>query len=155
MKFSRQLSVSFVPLLMGAAIVSVGSGCGQDRGPQRVVVSGTVNYHGQPVAEGRIRFTPLTSSSLPVSGAFIIDGRYRVDGHGGVPVGTHKVQIEAYTPTDPAMLPDLSGERTRPSAAKTGLGSQYLPRKFNVDSQLQVTIEPDDRSATKDFDLTD
>lgn len=143
-------------LCTGWAITAAFSGCGSgDGGPERAVVSGTVAYNGKPVAEGRIRFMPVASSQSPVSGAYIVDGHYEADSHGGIPVGTHNVQIEAYSPTDPAMLPDLNGKVTRPGVGKGGLGRQYLPQKHNVDSQLQITIEPGSRNITKNFDLTD
>ena len=53
------------------------------------------------------------------------------------------------------MLPDLAGKLTRPSVGKAGLGGQYLPKSHNVDSQLQITVEPGSRNITKNFDLTD
>ena len=137
--------------LMVAGLAIMLNGCG-DRGPERVRVSGLVTYDGKPVAEGRIRFTPDASSNMPVSGAYIVDGRYQADSHGGVPVGAYKVQIEAYTPTDPSLLPDLAG-KGKPNAGKAGFGQQYLPAKYNVDTQIEMTIPPGSGAITKDFDL--
>jgi hypothetical protein len=32
---------------------------------------------------------------------------------------------------------------------------QYLPKKHNVDTQVEMTIQPRDREITRNFDLTD
>ena len=37
------------------------SGC-SDKGPERVIVSGTVTYKGKPVSDGTILFTPRSTS---------------------------------------------------------------------------------------------
>jgi hypothetical protein len=118
-------------------------GCGGDRGPERVAVSGTITHKGQPIANGRIRFVPDADSHVPPTTASIVNGQYRADLRGGVPVGRHKVEIEAYrrlpdAAPDPLWVPD-----------------NYLPRRHGVDSQVWITIESGSREITKDFDLTD
>jgi hypothetical protein len=124
------------------------SGCGSgDRGPERVVVSGAVTYNGKPLSQARIRFIPAATSAVPMAGAPIEDGKYRADNNGGVPVGTHQIQIEAYR-TDqpsPAALP----------SPRSGGRQQYIPKRYNSDSQLQITIEPGSPKIVKNFDLTD
>ena len=86
--------VSRTLLLLTAVVVG---GCGRgDRGPERVAVSGTVTYNGKPLSEGTIRFVPLPNCPVPTSGASIANGQYRLEGNDGVPVGTHKIQIEAF-----------------------------------------------------------
>jgi hypothetical protein len=119
------------------------AGCGRS-GPERVVVSGAVTYEGKPIAEGRINFMPTGQSAVPMSGAVIHNGRYRVDAKGGVPVGTHTVQIEAY-----------GGSPAPGRVLKPGARTQYLPGKFNADSQLEITIQSGTGEVTKDFELTD
>jgi hypothetical protein len=126
-------------------------GCGGDRGPERVVVSGTVTYNGKPLANGKIRFVPTAASQVPVSGVSFTDGAYRVVTSGGVPVGTHQVWIEGYRPIP--MPANLVGPV--PPHAKDGLLSQFLPKKYNMNTQLEITIQPGSREITKDFDLTD
>ena len=44
--------------------------------------------------------------------------------------------------------------RLRGKCLKPGARPQYLPRKFNADSQLEITIEPGAGEVTKDFALT-
>lgn len=125
------------------------SGCTGDRGPERVVVSGKVTYNGKSIPTGEIRFMPvLTSPGVPVSGSFIVDGNYKAGSHGGVAVGAYKVQIEAYR-----RLPPTPGQR--PLEDFEAPREQYLPQKFNTQTQLEMTIEPGSGEIVKDFDLKD
>ena len=120
---------------------------GGDRGPERVVVSGTVTYNGKPIADGAILFAP--TSAVPTVGGVIMDGKYKVDGLGGVPVGTHKVRFEAFR-ADP-----LAGKDPQRVRFGDTVRRQYLPGKFNTDSQMEMTISPGSRPVTKNFELTD
>jgi hypothetical protein len=138
-----------VACLLAAVLLA---GCGGDRGPQRVLVSGTVTHNGKPIANGMIRFVPVQASSVPASGAFIVDGKYTIDSHGGVPVGTHKIQIEAYRPSQNHNNP---GARQPPNGPPAGLPQQYLSEKHNVKSQLEITLDPADRKIEKNIDLVD
>ena len=62
-------------------------------------------------------------------------------------MGTHRIQIEAYRKITPR---PGSSERLDPRASE-----QYLPAKYNVNTQLEITIPPGSREITKNFDLTD
>jgi hypothetical protein len=117
-----------------------------------VVLSGSVTYHGQPIPNGRIRFTPAKDSAMPASGAFIVDGKYVADSHGGVPVGPCSVQIEAYRPLSEDGKPETA--TAHPGAGRVKL-FQYLPKKFNADSRMGLTIEPGSGQITQDFELKD
>jgi hypothetical protein len=142
---SSKTASRWIPCLV-LAIASL-AGCRGDRGPERVIVSGAATYKGKPVASGTIRFVPL-EGTLPAAAANIIDGKYTVDNRGGVPVGTHRIEIEAYRAIANSAAP----------SADTGRRSQfeqYVPKRYNVDSQLQITIPPSSKPITKDFDLTD
>jgi hypothetical protein len=77
-----------------------------------------------------------------MSAATIVNGNYRADVRGGVFVGTHKVEIEAYGKAP-----------SQPNPMWAPLNS--LPKRYSVDSQLQLTIEPNSRDVVKDFDLRD
>lgn len=124
-------------------------GCGRS-GPERAVVSGTVTYQGRPLPQGTIRFLPTAETKTPMSGALIVDGKYTADKRGGVPVGTHKVVIEAFRPKG-----RTAGTGT-PGDVAGGLvpREQYLPARYNARSQLQITLEPGAGSVEKDFALT-
>lgn len=133
------------------SLICVG-GCG-DRGPERVVVSGAVTYQGEPIGEGCIRFMPTAESMVPMAGSWITDGKYKISGRGGVPVGTHKVEIEGYRINMKALRP---GQPVPQSAMEKGAPRvQYLPECYNAKSELQITLEPGSPDITKDFDLTD
>jgi hypothetical protein len=130
------------------------AGCGGNRGPERVLVSGTVTYKGAPVNEGRIRFIPAAASEVPMSGAYIVEGKYQVDGRGGIPVGTHKVQIEGYRWTG-AATPKNPPQSAAPDAIQGSVGSQFLPPKYNTETQLEITIPPGSGKIVKNFDLAE
>jgi hypothetical protein len=139
------MSLRFLFLMFFVASLA---GCGGDRGPERVVVSGTVTYNGKPIPNGSIRFMPTAASPVPMAGAAIKDGEYKVEAHGGIPVGTHKIEIDAYR-VDPAYAkPDMPTGRGVPR-------KQYLPKRYNTDSELTITIEPGSPKITKDFALTE
>lgn len=139
--------------LSGAVAIAALTGCGKGAGgPERVVVSGTVTYRGAPLSDGEIRFVPLPTCPVPTTAARIVDGKYEIEGSGGVPVGSHKIQIEAYRwldsmrKSDASLPPDTSMRRPR---------QQYLPKKYNSSTELEITIEPGSSAITKDFELTD
>ncbi len=137
---------AYLVLVVGCAFASaLLGGCG-DRGPERVLVTGSVAYNGKPVTAGVIRFTPVAESQMPTAAAMIKDGMYKVDVRGGVPVGDCKVEIEAYHMADKSTTRMLQGAPPR---------IQYLPDRYNTNSKLQITIEPGSREISKDFDLTD
>jgi hypothetical protein len=118
-------------------------GCETANTLDRVEVRGKAAYAGKPLENGEIRFFPIEGTEGPVSGAPIIDGQYQVTQRGGVPVGTHRVQVEAFRSSQ--AYPELNAEG--------GHREQYLPAKYNTSSQLTVTIAGDRSVFTYDFDL--
>ena len=122
-------------------------------GPERVVVSGNVTYNGKPIAEGAIRFVPVASCRAPVAVATIVDGNYTVNVHGGVPVGRHKIEIEAYRRVMPPGL--KPGDPLPPCFPPKGMRAQCLPKKFNVDTHLEITIRAGAGRLVQNFDLAD
>lgn len=138
---------------VGGILATCLTGCDVDRGPERVLVSGTVSFNGEPVSEGTIRFMPADANSTsPMAGAMIRDGKYKIDTRGGAPVGTHKILIEGYRVHPSAMN---SNAPIEVQAMTRGVPRiQYLPKRYNVDSELQITIESGSEDIVKDFDLT-
>lgn len=129
-----------IVFLLGMSLVA---GCGGSDGPQRVILSGTVTYQGQPVKEGQICFLPIEGTQAPVAGAPITDGKYCVEQKGGLPVGTHKVQILAF-----------ASNGKGGADAMTGLmGKQYLPWKYNRETELKITVESGSDAITQDYNL--
>ncbi|NLF10073.1 MAG: hypothetical protein GX594_19155 [Pirellulaceae bacterium] len=82
-----------------ALILIVPLGCGHRSQLARKVISGTVTCGGEAVPSGFIRFAPIEGTSGPNTTARIVDGRYRADNRGGVPLGKHRVEIDAQRPT--------------------------------------------------------
>ena len=131
----------------------VTNGCGPG-GIERAVVSGTVTHNGQPLEEGEIRFIPEAGSGVPMSGAAIVDGKYIADSQGGVPVAKHKIQIESWRiseewlkqhgPSGPDEVPDWRIPRR-----------QIIPEKYNVRTELEITVEPGSGEITRNFELSD
>ena len=115
-----------------------------------MVVTGTVNYEGGPLENGMIRFRPIQRTQAPSSGAQIVDGKYTADSHGGVVAGTYRIEIEAYR-IDPAYDGPPPGPLSRDRDPPR---QQYLPARYNTNSDLRLTIEPGSRKITKDFALT-
>lgn len=141
----------FVFWLGWAAAVAFVMGC-SDKGPERTIVSGAVTYKGKPISDGTILFTPLATSQVPSAGASIIDGSYKVDVHGGVPVGTHRIIIEAFHLVPMVLSPGQSPPR---NYFEGKAREQYLPKKYNANSELEITIEPGSPQITKHFELTE
>lgn len=134
--------------VLGIVLLALWAGCG--RGVlERVPVRGTVTYDGRPVASGRLRFIPAPGSNCPSSGASIVDGNYAADGNGGVAVGQYRVEIIAYRsdPRHPAAA--------QPSPRDFGAAGlqQYIPAKYNTQTQLKLTVEAGQRAITRDFAL--
>ncbi len=117
-------------------------GCG-DRGPAREVVRGTVTYKGQPVNEGTIRFV---IDNRPTAIGQISKGIYKIDHHGGVPVGSGRVEIEAFEDTKKTVFIGVGGKKVQEAR-------QVLPAKFNEKSELTVEITAGGENE-KNFDLT-
>jgi hypothetical protein len=126
-----------------AAALTVLAGC-SGSGLDKVVVHGEVSYNGEPIPNGQIRFTPVDGTKGPVSGGVIKDGLYVAEGMGGVPVGSHRVEIRAYRPAKNAV-----GAMT----AEGGASEQYVPGKYNGESILTATVSADNESAPINFAL--
>lgn len=85
------------------------AGCGC-QGPERVRLSGTVNFRGQPVEKGRIYIFRVKGTMAPSSGAHIARGRYVVQYRRGVPGGRTASRSLRFgptrvSPTSPKRLP--------------------------------------------------
>jgi len=131
-----RLTVAFLP----AAAMLAAAGC-SDTGLERVVVSGRVTLNGKPVSNGEIRFRPIKGTRGPVSGSSIVDGAYTAEGLGGVPVGTYRVVIRGYRFV----------KATGSNSVEEGRFEQYLPAKYNEQSELEVTVESGRRKQQLDF----
>jgi hypothetical protein len=148
MKMSKK---TFQCLLLAVCCVLL-TAC--DRGGlERAVVAGKVTYQGQPVADGRIRFVPIKGTKAPMWGANIRDGEYEASGRGGVPVGTHRVEIVAWRTKSDAAETTKSPKSDQIMGGAPG--QQYIPEKYNTKSELEIIIPPGSGEIVRDFDLTE
>ncbi len=85
----------FTQLLGLALILLLPLGCGHRSTLTRKVLYSKVKCGGQSVQRGFIRFVPLDGTAGPTTMARIVDGKYRADNRGGVPLGRHRVEIQA------------------------------------------------------------
>jgi hypothetical protein len=143
---------SSLALLLLSLLAPALPGCRPHDGPERVVVSGTVSYRGEPVKRGVIRFIPAVGTEAPVSVCPIQNGRYNCTFHGGVPVGKHKVDVTAVRgkqrPGAPAPNPNIVG-------GDEAEMEQFIPEKYNTKTTLEITIPWGSGKITKDFDLAE
>jgi hypothetical protein len=132
-------------MIVGIAVASMASavGCRRNDGPERVALSGKITFQGQPVQEGQIRFVAIGGTEAPVTIGAVKDGVYSMAANNGVPVGTHRVEIVAFNPGDPAPIGPGAPPR-----------KQLLPAKYNRQSELTVSIDTGQKQSAKDFDLT-
>src|SRR4051794_7418598 len=79
-------------LLLSLLVLAAVAGCSGDA--SQGTVNGEVTFDDQPVKEGSIRFSPVDGKSA-TAGAKIADGKFTAQ----VPVGKHKVEINAPKPT--------------------------------------------------------
>ncbi|QDV66539.1 hypothetical protein Poly24_02260 [Rosistilla carotiformis] len=127
-------------LVWAASVMLLVMGCGGTRSDQ-IAVSGQVQFEGKPVAEGTISFMPVNGTGQ-TTGAQIVDGRYATT----VSPGEQAVQI---TGTNVVTLENPTEEEV--SRGITERVEQYVPAKYNRQSELRVTVASD--STTHDFDL--
>lgn len=139
---------NFVLFCLAIAVLTI-TACGKG-GLERVPVSGTITYDGQPITKGTIRFAPQKGQQIPISAAHIKDGKYNADSKGGVAVGKYRVVIEAHRKGKHAN-PDIP---LPPGVDRDAIGwIQYLPPKYNTESELTFTVESGARGITENFDL--
>jgi len=120
------------------------NGCRRNELP-RLIIHGTVTCGGEKVAFGEVRFVPIEGTAGPATVARIIDGQYRVENRGGVPLGKHRVEIFAQRPTGRKF--STPEEKTVEEAVEIG-----NPAYAGSKSPLTVTITADG-DGRFDFDI--
>lgn len=121
------------------AACSALAGCGSDS--PRVAVEGLVTFDGQPLPSGQIAFIPLSAQSAPTAGATIAQGRYAIAADQGPFPGEHRVEIRAFRGTGKKVWDGMGDENAPPSQKRyVEELEQYIPRMYNDESTLRVTI---------------
>ena len=122
-------------------IVAVGW---QSRGllHDRVAVSGTVYFRGQPLARGIIRFIPLESGQ-ETGGAVIVEGRYLIPGSRGLLPGLYAIRVTAPRRSS-------AGNHDTSEIARM---AELIPFDYNQRTTLFCSVQRG-RSNVLDFDLS-
>jgi len=87
------MSCPLMPNLFMLAGLLILAGCSSADGPR--IVYGSVTVGNEIPGTGEVRFVPVQGTSGSVNVALIVDGEYRIEGRGGVPVGSYRVEIVA------------------------------------------------------------
>ena len=112
-------------------------------------VWGAVSFEGNPVAQGDIYYVPIDDTPGPTTGGKIVAGRYEVPQHiGPWRGGAYRVEITALAKNGKT-LPNP----TIPGGPPVELADNYIPTKYNHESELRVTIVDDPSKNQFDFDL--
>ena len=116
-------------------------GCGA--GKEKIAISGSVTFDGEPVANGEIEFQPNKPGERPAMGT-IVGGKYRISERFGAKPGKYSVSIIARREAK------LQGQGN-PYATDAVATQQYIPPQYNVSTTLQVDISA--ATAVHDFEL--
>jgi hypothetical protein len=126
-------------LLLACSFV-LASGC--SKSSSRLGIEGEVTFDGAPLPDGKINFTPMPGTSSPTAGATITNGEFKVNSAKGVRPGQFRVEIKAIRLTGKRTKDDLSGEAIEQQA-------QYIPAKYNENSELIAEIKADENNRLK------
>lgn len=130
---------------IGIIILIANGGCSGT--PKPVAVTGTVTFNGQSVPEGIVQFEPVTANDGQRRDAMIVDGKFTLPAGEGLQPGLNfKVIIRAFKKTG----------RKYPNA-DVGMSwdekVQYLPPRYNSESDLRVTISSQESENDLTFEL--
>ena len=141
-------------LIFGLALIGM-VGCGQS-GPERIGMSGTVTYNGEPIEDGEISFQPVAGTQAPPTSTTITEGKYKLPAKWALVPGTYQVSILSYRPSEKdEILPGSTLDRPPPSGG-IEVKDQLLPETVQYKSTIErVTIESGQPPLEQDFDLID
>lgn len=117
-------------------------GCGG--AGERAELSGTVTLDGAAIPKGAIAFRPVDSGG-PSAGSEIVDGQFFVPAEKGLRPGNFRVEITAMRKTGKSFKDPVFGQ--------TDVEVQYVPTKYNVQSELTVNV-PVESAEGLTFELT-
>ena len=120
-------------LLLAVCWLTVLTACGDSR---RGAIEGTVTLDGRPLEKGYISFRPQLGTPGPAAGAEILDGKFAIPAEGGTFGGTFRVEITASRKTGQKVMDRFSGQPVDAYA-------QFIPAKYNSQTELQAEVNPD------------
>jgi hypothetical protein len=136
----------YAGMLCMLSIAASSGGCGRTS-IERAAISGKVTLDGQPLPRGQIRFIPTGENQGPSWSAWIKDGEYTTQGTKGVPVGDLRVEIKAFRIPVGYVAVATANEDEVPR-------EQYLPAKFNTNSELTFSVSSGAGSVEKNWELS-
>jgi hypothetical protein len=119
--------------LLALAVGPVSLGGCSDRSA-RQGIDGTVTLDGKPLEKGQISFRPQQGTASPSAGGTILDGKFSISPERGLSPGKFRVEITASRPGNELGRDLLTGKMV-------AVEEQYLPARYNVQSQLEATVE--------------
>ena len=125
-------------LLLAISLTTI-PGCKDN---SRIPVEGTVSINDSPLEDGYLR---IYSNHGPSAGSQIKDGKFQISSEKGVLPGEFRVEITAIRAT---------GRKVRDvgSAKMVDELLQYLPPRYNSDTELKMTVTEEGPN-TSSFDL--
>ncbi len=108
-------------------------------------VSGQVTFGGKPIPEGNIKFDPAEESQGSAGSGKILDGRFEIPLDAGMHAGKYLVSITANKKSGRTV------KQFDSTTAKMEEIVQYIPDRYNLQSQLQADLTPGEN--TQDFAL--
>ena len=139
--------------LLVAATTIVGTvgtlGCGEANPLGRRAIVGRVTYKKQAVDYGSIQFSPLDQQTGVSSGAMIAEGgSYRIVESQGLPPGKYVVMISA---PDRKQQEKVEG----PPGDERTMAVERIPKKYNVNTTLEIEVAKGRGTQEINFDLVD
>jgi hypothetical protein len=132
------------PWLAGALLpLALTFGCQEPS--DRVPVAGQVTWQKQPLSRGSILFVPTDGHRGPKVGGEVVSGRYSLERDRGPSPGAYRVEVRSDTGERPHSPTDKGRERSKSSV-------QLIPKEYNDNTKLKVTIKADDNGDLS-FDL--
>jgi len=127
-----------------ACLMLLLSGC--SKSPTRRV-TGEVSYKGEPIQSGTIELIPIEGTEGPTVGGSITEGAYDVPAAKG-PLATGTYRVKLWAMKDTGKFPP--GPRYPKS---TTVRKSIIPEEYNIESTLQVKIDPNANPNRVDFHL--
>jgi len=124
--------------IVAVACGLLAAGCSRSGPPVRPV-HGSVTCGGESPDRGRLRFVPVEGTPGPAGLGHIVDGEYRIEARGGVPVGKHRVEVTALKRTGRKVTMIEDGEEMTVDETVHLESEQYAGR----DSPLVVEVTAD------------
>lgn len=135
-----------IAVVAGLLLLLTLGGCGESQAP--CMTQGKVQFDGEPVENGSLRFDLLGDEATVSGKGMISKGQYQIPLDQGMVAGEYLVSIYATRNTG-RTIP--APERMEGTPATVSEVVQYIPERYNTNSILRVTLSAGENS--NDFNL--